>query len=156
MSITFLRTREAQDLWEEVLHEKERLVGVNSPRLVVHLQNLATSYAQDGKFDMCEPLLRRSLKLVTTGLGPTAPQVSIPLEFLATTLHHLNQNREAESLARQALSIREKNFPEDHLLIGELNAATCIALQNALNGILIRVLLCRGSLQYIGFNLACK
>lgn len=113
------RTREAQDLWEEVLHDKERAVGVNSPRLVVHLQNLATSYAQDGRYEMCEPLLRRSLKLVSTSLGPTAPQVSIPLEYLATTLHHLDQNREAESLARQALSIRERNFPDDHLLIGE-------------------------------------
>ncbi|KAH7364953.1 hypothetical protein KP509_18G000700 [Ceratopteris richardii] len=113
------RTKEAQDLWEEVLHEKERSIGVNSPRLVVHLQNLATSYAQDGKFERCEPLLRRSLKLLTTSLGPTAPQVSIPLEFLATTLHHLGQNLEAESLARQCLNIREKNFPDDHLLIGE-------------------------------------
>ncbi|MCO5561569.1 hypothetical protein L7F22_015189 [Adiantum nelumboides] len=113
------RTQEAQDLWEEVLHEKERIVGVNSPRLVVHLQNLATSYAQIGRFDRCEPLLRRSLKLLSTSLGPMAPQVSVPLEFLATTLHHLDQNKEAESLARQALSIREKNFPDDHLLIGE-------------------------------------
>ncbi|KAI5065101.1 hypothetical protein GOP47_0019796 [Adiantum capillus-veneris] len=113
------RTEEAQDLWEEILHEKERIVGINSPRLVVHLHNLATSYAQIGRFDRCEPLLRRSLKLVTTTLGPTAPQVSVPLEFLATTLHHLDKNKEAESLARQALSIREKNFPDDHLLIGE-------------------------------------
>lgn len=113
------RTKDAQELWEEILHEKEKLVGVNSPRLVVHLQNLATSYAQDGKFEKCEPLLRRSLKLITTSLGPTAAQVSIPLEFLATTLHHLKQNKEAESLARQALNIRENNFPEDDPLIGE-------------------------------------
>ena len=64
-------------------------------------------------------MLRRSLKLVTSALGPTAPQVSIPLEFLATALHNLNKNKEAESLARQALNIRENNFPEDDPLIGK-------------------------------------
>lgn len=113
------RKKEAQELLEENLREKEKVCGPNSPRLVVHLQNLATSYASDEKFDKCESLIRRSLKLVTTSLGPTAVQVSVPLAFLASTLHHLNKNTEAESMARQALSIREQNFPMDDLLVGE-------------------------------------
>ena len=83
------RNDEAEKLWEESLVIKEKAVGPNDPSLVVHLQNLATSYAVSGKYEKCEPLLRRSLKLTTANLGPHAPQVSVPLECLATALHHM-------------------------------------------------------------------
>jgi len=85
---------------------------------VGHLQNLATSYAVSGKYEKCVPLLRRSLKLTTANLGPNAPQVSVPLECLATALHHIGRQYEAEPLARQALHIREAAFGSDNAIVG--------------------------------------
>jgi hypothetical protein len=86
---------------------------------VVHLQNLATAYAAVQKYDKCEPLLRRSLKLVSAHLGPTSPQVSVPLACLATALHHLGNQSEAEPLARQALHTREAAFGPDSPIVGK-------------------------------------
>lgn len=66
------------------------------------------------------PLLRRSLKLTTANLGPNAPQVSVPLECLATALHHTGRQYEAEPLARQALNIREAAFGSESPIVGKL------------------------------------
>jgi hypothetical protein len=113
------RNDEAEELWEENLRVKEQALGPNDPRLVVHLQNLATAYAAVQKYDKCEPLLRRSLKLVSAHLGPTSPQVSVPLACLATALHHLGNQSEAEPLARQALHTREAAFGPDSPIVGK-------------------------------------
>jgi hypothetical protein len=119
-SATFIcRNDEAEELWEENLRVEERTLGPNDPKLVVHLQNLATAYAAVQKYEKCEPLLRRSLKLVSTHLGPNAPQISIPLACLATALHHLGKQSEAEPLARQAQHIREAAFGPDSLIVGK-------------------------------------
>eukprot|EP00249_Psilotum_nudum_P007492 c20602_g1_i2 orf=156-1889(-) len=113
------RHKEAQKLWEENLFQKERLVGFKSPQLVIHLQNLATSYACNGKFEKCEQLLRRSLQLVEGFLGPRAPEVLLPLENLAMTLHNLERDNEAVELAHRAINIREAVFGPDDPSIGE-------------------------------------
>lgn len=119
------RHDEAEELWEKNLHAKERAIGPNDSTLVVHLQNLATSYAVSGKYEKCVPLLRRSLKLTTANLGPNAPQVSVPLECLATALHHTGRQYEAEPLARQALNIREAAFGSESPIVAE--ACNCLA-----------------------------
>ncbi|CAK9222256.1 unnamed protein product [Sphagnum troendelagicum] len=119
------RSEEAQELWEENLRVKERIVGSDEPQLVVHLQNLAKSFAASGKYDKCEPLPQHSLKLVTSTLGPNSPQLSIPLECLATTLHHLDQDDEAEPLACQALKLRECSFGSNSATVGEV--CNCLA-----------------------------
>ncbi|KAL3681915.1 hypothetical protein R1sor_024871 [Riccia sorocarpa] len=119
------RETEAQALWEENLRVKERELGKNDVQLVPHLNNLATSYAHSQLFDKCEPLLRRSLKLMTNHFGPKAPQISIALELLATALHHLGRGFEAEPLAREALAIREAHYGPDHPNTGQ--ACNCLA-----------------------------
>ncbi len=95
-------------------------MGSDDPQLVVHLQNLATSYAASGKHEKCEPLLQHSLKLVTSSFGPNSPQLSIPLECLATTLYHLDRDDEAEPLARQALKLREHSFGSNSATVGKI------------------------------------
>jgi tetratricopeptide (TPR) repeat protein len=114
------RHDEAYELWEANLHIKERAVGPTDPSLVPHLQNLATAYAVAGKYEKCEPLLRRSLKLTTASLGPNAPQVSVPMACLATALHHMGRQYEAEPLARQALLIREAAFGPNSAIVGKI------------------------------------
>jgi hypothetical protein len=95
------------------------VLGTNDIQLVPHLNNAATSYAHAGMFDKCEPLLRRSLKLMSMHFGMRAPEVSVPLEMLATALHHLGRGFEGEPLAREAVSIRESHFGKNHPNTGE-------------------------------------
>ncbi|KAJ7522419.1 hypothetical protein O6H91_18G009800 [Diphasiastrum complanatum] len=122
---TIGRYEEAQELLEDILHAKEQALGPSDPQLVIHLHNLANSYAQSGNFTRSELLVRRSLKLVTASLGPTASQVSVPLELLATVLQHQRKHIEAEPLARQALVLRETAFGKDHPVVGD--ACNCLA-----------------------------
>ncbi|CAM6104044.1 unnamed protein product [Calypogeia fissa] len=119
------RETEAQELWEENLRVKEGVLGRNDIQLVPHLNNAATSYANSGKFDKCEPLLRRSLKIMTVHFGPRAPEVSVPLELLATALHHLGRGFEGEPLAREAVTIRESHYGENHAITGQ--SYNCLA-----------------------------
>ncbi len=102
-------------------------MGSDEPQLVVHLQNLAKSFAASGKHDKCEPLPQHSLKLVTSTLGPNSPQLSIPLECLATTLHHLDQDDEAEPLACQALKLCECSFGSNSATAGKI-FLSCLTL----------------------------
>eukprot|EP01018_Ginkgo_biloba_P013746 Gb_27651 [translate_table: standard] len=125
------REQESQEVWEKNLLVKEEAAGRDHPSLVVHLQNLATSYAKSGKFEKCEFLLRRALKILLDCSIPDDPEVSLPMLSLATTLYHLGKNEEAEDLAQEALRIREAFFDKQNPLIGE--ACDCLALiQHAL------------------------
>jgi hypothetical protein len=102
-------------------------VGSDEPQLVVHLQNLAKSFAASGKHDKCEPLQQHNLKLVTSTLGPNSPQLSIPLECLGTTLHHLDRDNEAQPLACQALKLHECSFGSNSATVGKI-FLSCLTL----------------------------
>jgi hypothetical protein len=90
-------------------------------------KNLPKSYAACGKHDKCEPLPQHSLKLVTSTLGSNSPQISIPLECLATTLHHLDRDDEAEPLACQALKLCECSFGSNSATAGKI-FLSCLTL----------------------------
>ncbi|KAH9329598.1 hypothetical protein KI387_001706, partial [Taxus chinensis] len=125
------REEESQQLWEKNLLIKEEALGNDHPSLALHLQNLATSYAQSGKFEKSEHLLRRGLRILSSNLVRDAPETSVPMVSLATNLYRQGRNKEAEGLALDALRIREAVFEKDGLLVGE--ACDCLALiQHAL------------------------
>eukprot|EP00252_Welwitschia_mirabilis_P001275 TRINITY_DN1116_c0_g1_i1.p1 TRINITY_DN1116_c0_g1~~TRINITY_DN1116_c0_g1_i1.p1 ORF type:complete len:599 (-),score=126.89 TRINITY_DN1116_c0_g1_i1:107-1903(-) len=119
------REEEAQKLWEKNLFAQEQIVGSDHPSLAVHLHNLATSYAYSKKFEKCEFLLRRNIRILSDGLSPDAPETTIPMLTLATTLYHLERHNEAETLAQRVLNIREASLQKGNPLIGE--ACDCLA-----------------------------
>lgn len=99
--------------------DKEKKVGENDAELSPSLLGLASSFVEAEKYDLAEPLLRRSLKLMFNHFGPDALETSEPMERLASVLNHLDKDDEAEVLARQALSIRETIHGPFHPSTGE-------------------------------------
>lgn len=61
-----------------------------------------------------EPLMRRSLAIAETKLGPAHPEMAVLLKSLARLLIDTNRLAEAEPLMRRALSIDEWGFRSDH------------------------------------------
>jgi hypothetical protein len=60
-----------------------------------------------------EPLIRRSLAIAETILGPAHPEVAVRLKNLARLLTDTNRPAEAEPLMRRALAIEERTFGPD-------------------------------------------
>ena len=66
------------------------------------------------RFDECEALLGKALKLREANLGLDAPEVAIALNNLAQLLKDTNRLAEAEPLMRRALAIDEQSYGAEH------------------------------------------
>lgn len=99
----------------------EKSKGKQDPSTVTHLLNLATSYSQSKNYVEAERLLRACLDIMTTTVGPDDQSITFPMLHLAVTLYSLNRDEEAEQLALEALSLREKAFGKDSLPVGKLH-----------------------------------
>ncbi|CAK9271172.1 unnamed protein product [Sphagnum jensenii] len=100
--------------------------GIQGMEQAAMLDVLAQLCMSLGKAEEVACLLsEHSLKLVTSTLGSNSPQISIPLECLATTLHHLDRDDEAEPLACQALKLCECSFGSNSATAGEVS--NCLA-----------------------------
>ncbi|KAM0939526.1 putative tetratricopeptide-like helical domain superfamily [Dioscorea sansibarensis] len=113
------REREGRQLLEECLLISESYKGSNHPDSVTHLLNLATSYSRSKNFVEAERLLRMSLHIISQKVGPEDNSITIPMLHLAVVLYHLKQDEEAETLALEAVRIRETTFGKESLPVGE-------------------------------------
>ncbi|KAL0317986.1 UNVERIFIED_CONTAM: hypothetical protein Sangu_2212900 [Sesamum angustifolium] len=113
------RAQEGRMLLEECLLISERFKGKEHPSLVPHLVNLATSYSRSKNFAEAERLLRISLQILMKTVPPDEPSITFPMLNLAVTLYNLHRDEEAEKLALDVLSIREKAFGKESLPVGE-------------------------------------
>lgn len=113
------REREGRQLLEECLLINERYKGSNHPDSVTHLLNLATSYSRSKNFVEAERLLRLSLHIISRTVGPEDNSITIPMLHLAVVLYHLKQDEEAETLALEAVRIRETIFGKQSLPVGK-------------------------------------
>jgi tetratricopeptide (TPR) repeat protein len=111
-----LRIDEAIALQRRALALAERTGGAQDSNLdlVIPLNNLAT--ALEGKKDYAgaEQLLRRSLRIAETALGPDHLRVATRLSNLGGVLVRDNRATEAIPLLQRALAIAEKTRPADH------------------------------------------
>ncbi|KAL6533337.1 hypothetical protein OROMI_027449 [Orobanche minor] len=113
------RGGEGRALLEECLSITEKSKGKDSPSLVPHLINLATSYSRSKNFAEAERLLRLSLQIMMKTVAPDDPSITFPMLHLAVTLYNLHHDEEAERLAMDVLCIREKAFGRESLPVGE-------------------------------------
>ncbi|KAK4384835.1 hypothetical protein Sango_2607500 [Sesamum angolense] len=107
---SFNRAQEGRMLLEECLLISERFKGKEHPSLVPHLVNLATSYSRSKNFAEAERLLRISLQILMKTVPPDDPSITFPMLNLAVTLYNLHRDEEAEKLALDVLSIRERHL----------------------------------------------
>ena len=78
------------------------------------LNQLATLYRSQGKYNEAEPLITRSLSIKEKQLGENHPDFATSLNNLAGLYENQGKYNEAEPLHLRSLSIREKQLGEHH------------------------------------------
>jgi CHAT domain-containing protein/tetratricopeptide (TPR) repeat protein len=111
-----LRIDEAIGLHRRSLALAEKTGGVRDTNLdlISPLNNLATALEGKKDYAEAEQLLRRSLRIAETALGPDHPRVATRLSNLGGVLVRDNRAVEAIPLFQRALAIVEKSRPADH------------------------------------------
>ena len=119
------RYAEAEALYVQCWHIRERVLGPEHPEVGYPLYVLAELYREQGKYREATSLYQRTLRIWQRTLGPAHPEVVYPLRGLAELYHMQGNYTEAEPLYQQALHIGEQALgPEHHQVIGLLN---CLA-----------------------------
>ncbi len=75
---------------------------------------LSARFFQLEMFDIAEPLMRRSLAIDESSVGPDHPNVAIHLNNLASLLQATGRLDAAEPLMRRSLAIDESSYGPDH------------------------------------------
>ena len=88
--------------------------GNEDHQFAFSLNQLATLYRSQGKYNEAEPLYLRSLSISEKQLGENHPDVATSLNNLAELYRNRGKYEEAEPLYLRSLSIREKQLGEDH------------------------------------------
>jgi tetratricopeptide (TPR) repeat protein len=70
-------------LYRRALVIRERVLGSDHPDVATSLNNLASLYKSQGKYDEAEPLHRRALAIREKSLGSDHPDVAASLNNLA-------------------------------------------------------------------------
>jgi CHAT domain-containing protein/tetratricopeptide (TPR) repeat protein len=110
-----LRIDEAIHLHRRALALVEQAAGAqDNLKLISPLNNLASALEGKKYYAEAEQLLRRSLRIAETGLGPDHPRVGTRLSNLGTVLVRDNRAEEAIPLLQRAVAIAEKSRPADH------------------------------------------
>jgi tetratricopeptide (TPR) repeat protein len=78
------------------------------------LNNLASLYKSQGKYNQAEPLYQQALALLQKLLGDDHPDVAFSLNNLAELYYSQGKYKEAEPLYEQALNIFEQRLGVDH------------------------------------------
>jgi tetratricopeptide (TPR) repeat protein len=87
---------------------RESLAGPGNPEMAESLDNLASLYARQKKWNEAAPFYERALQIRTTTLGPEHQTVTAGLDRLASVYTAQEKYVEAEPLYKQSFTIREK------------------------------------------------
>jgi len=88
--------------------------GVNSLALAGSINELASVYRRQGKYDLAEPLYERARQIRIKNLGPDDPEVGQSYNSLAILNWNMGNFVEAERLYKEALAIWENAYGTDH------------------------------------------
>jgi eukaryotic-like serine/threonine-protein kinase len=109
---------EAEQLLNEALEIRQRILGREHPRTAVTLNNLAQMLRRSGSAESAEPLLRESIEIRKITLGEDHPSVAIGINNLALALRDMGRFDEAEQLFRESLERRINHYGEEHPAVG--------------------------------------
>ena len=115
-----VRYAEAEALYLQCLHLRERVLGPWHPDVAYPLYVLAELYRDQSKYGEAVPLYQRAIRIWKQALGPDYPELAYPLRGLAE-LYHMQENFQgAEPLYQQALQIREQALGPEHREVADL------------------------------------
>jgi tetratricopeptide (TPR) repeat protein len=94
-------------MYERALALKEKAYGSAHPDVAAGLNNLATLFVLQEKYNEAEPLFKRALAMVEETLGPNHPSTAKTLYHLADLYSRQGKYAEAEPLLKRAVTIAE-------------------------------------------------
>ncbi len=100
-------------LFRRALTIVEKALGPEHPNVATGLNNLASLYADQGKYAEADPLYQRALIVLTRAVGPEHPDVATMLENYARMLRVLNRHAEADKMEARANAIRAKHAQDN-------------------------------------------
>ncbi|GJQ58361.1 MAG: tetratricopeptide repeat protein [Candidatus Scalindua sp. AMX11] len=118
--------KEAQP-WLEKLLQLRQQETTETVELAQIQNNLALLYHDMGKYEVAEPLYKRSLEIKEKALGLDHPSVATTLNNLANLYREQGKYEEVEPLYKRSLEIKEKTLGSDHPSVAEtLNNLACL------------------------------
>ena len=101
-------------LYKRALAGRERVLGPDHPITLTAVNNLATLFIKQGRYDEAEPLYKRALAGRERVLGPKHPNTLASVNNLADLFYSQGWFDEAEPLYLRALAGRLAVLPDDH------------------------------------------
>jgi tetratricopeptide (TPR) repeat protein len=120
------RLTDALPLYEQTLKFQESKLGPDHPNTLTSMNNLARAYQAAGRLTDALPLFEESLRRFKAKLGPDHPNTLTSMNNLAGAYLDASRWAEAETTARECLSLRERKQPEDwwrYYTMSQLGAA---------------------------------
>lgn len=108
------RLGEAREIFNAVLGDRRRVLGVEHLRTLTTLHELAWISAQEGKWDQAETAYRELLDLRVRVLGEDHPDTMVIRHELAWILARRGRTAEAESRYSDVLDQRRRILGEEH------------------------------------------
>ncbi len=112
MAINLANYARAEE-WLTRLVEIRKSQGENTDYATA-LNNLASLYQSQGKYDEAEPIQKRTLAILEKALGDEHPKVATCLNNLAALYQSQGKFDEAEPIQKRALAIAEKALGDEH------------------------------------------
>jgi len=106
--------KEAETLENEVLHTRNRILGVEHPNTIFAMENLAATYGHLGKYTEAEKLKVKVLDARNRIFGMEHQDTIRAMANLAATYRHLAKYTEAEELEIQVLDARTRILGVEH------------------------------------------
>ncbi|MBW4698755.1 MAG: tetratricopeptide repeat protein [Aphanocapsa lilacina HA4352-LM1] len=106
------RYAEAESFYKLMLSVREKVLGVNHPRVASSINYLAGLYQIEGRHNEAEPLFCRALKIFEAAMETGKPALA-SINGLARLYKEQRQFDKAEKLLLRALEIRKKNSGEE-------------------------------------------
>jgi tetratricopeptide (TPR) repeat protein len=104
----------AEQLNQQTLQLKEKVLGKEHPDTLMSMNNLARSLRQQGKFAEAEAMHRQTLQLQEKLFGKEHPDTLMSMGNLAILLRQQGKFAEAKAMDWQTLQLREKVLGKEH------------------------------------------
>ena len=101
---------EAERMAASALRMREKLFGPDSMQILYEIQDLASVYGREKKYEQAEPLFRRAVTILEKNLGPDHPDVANACLSHANVLASLKRYAEALPLYRRNVEISDKRY----------------------------------------------
>jgi tetratricopeptide (TPR) repeat protein len=104
------KLREAESVTQDVLNERESILGADHPDTLASMNNLANILCNRGRYEDAENVYRRAIKGKEKALGRNHEDTQKSLENLAIALERQGKLEEAEDISRRVIDWRQQHL----------------------------------------------